>query len=194
MANEMTSFINIKNGDSKVAEKLKEIFTPKEGEYNARTIELVNRLWGTDYTWDVNLSREENEEAENTWPEMDWMQENVGSKWIYSEYDHDDDPEFCHLLIMAAWSVPQGFLDKLAQELRKIKDDCYICGTYEDESYDPMGAFLYGGLWNDIEDYDDEIDSDKMWDDDEYRERIHDEVNQMRDDIENVYRTDIVSQ
>jgi hypothetical protein len=37
MANHMETYINIKNGDIKVAEKLKEIFTPNEGEYETNT-------------------------------------------------------------------------------------------------------------------------------------------------------------
>ena len=38
MANEMETYVTIKNGDINVANKLKELFTPKEGEYNSRTI------------------------------------------------------------------------------------------------------------------------------------------------------------
>ena len=118
MANEMETYVTIKNGDINVANKLKELFTPKEGEYNSRTIELINRLYGKDYTWDINLSKEENQEAENTWPEFEWLGNNVGSKWIYSEYDHDDDTEYIHLVITSPWAVPQGFLKKLSEVLR----------------------------------------------------------------------------
>lgn len=187
MANEMETYVTIKNGDVNVANKLKELFTPKEGEYNSRTIELINRLYGKDYTWDINLSKEENEEAENTWPEYQWLGDNIGSKWIYSEYDHDDDTEFTHLILTTAWSVPQGFLKKLSEVLSDIKEDCYIMGTYEDESYDPMGAFLYAKDFDDIEDLDEEIDEDKIWEDDFYIEDLREKTSKLQYEIEEAY-------
>lgn len=187
MANEMETYVTIKNGDVNIANKLKELFTPKEGEYNSRTIELINRLYGKDYTWDINLSKEENEEAENTWPEYQWLGDNIGSKWIYSEYDHDDDTEFTHLILTTAWSVPQGFLKKLSEVLSDIKEDCYIMGTYEDESYDPMGAFLYAKDWDDIEDLDEEIDEDKIWEDDFYTEDLREKTSKLQYEIEEAY-------
>jgi len=160
---------------------------PKEGEYNSRTIELINRLYSKDYTWDINLSKEENEEAENTWPEYQWLGDNIGSKWIYSEYDHDDDTEFTHLVLTTAWSVPQGFLKKLSEVLSDIKEDCYIMGTYEDESYDPMGAFLYAKDFDDIEDLDEEIDEDKIWEDDFYTEDLREKTSKLQYEIEEAY-------
>lgn len=187
MANEMETYVTIKNGDVNVANKLKELFTPKEGEYNSRTIELINRLYNKDYTWDINLSKEENEEAENTWPEYQWLGDNIGSKWIYSEYDHDDDTEFTHLVLTTAWSVPQGFLKKLSEVLSDIKEDCYIMGTYEDESYDPMGAFLYAKDFDDIEDLDEEIDEDKIWEDDFYIEDLREKTSKLQYEIEEAY-------
>lgn len=187
MANEMETYVTIKNGDVNIANKLKELFTPKEGEYNSRTIELINRLYNRDYTWDINLSKEENEEAENTWPEYQWLGDNIGSKWIYSEYDHDDDTEFTHLVLTTAWSVPQGFLKKLSEVLSDIKEDCYIMGTYEDESYDPMGAFLYAKDFDDIEDLDEEIDEDKIWEDDFYTEDLREKTSKLQYEIEEAY-------
>ena len=187
MANEMETYVAIKNGDIKVANKLKEIFTPKEGEYNSRTIELINRLYGKDYTWDINLSKEENQKAGNTWPEFEWLGNNVGSKWIYSEYDHDDETDYTHLVLTTAWAVPQGFLKKLSEVLSDIKEDCYILGTYEDESYDPMGAFIYSKDYDDIEDLDEEIDEDKIWEDDFYTEDLREKTSKLQYDIEEAY-------
>ena len=45
MANEMETYVSIKNGNKEVSKKLDELFTPTEGEYNSRTIELINRLY-----------------------------------------------------------------------------------------------------------------------------------------------------
>jgi hypothetical protein len=41
MANHMETNIQVKNGDIKVIEKLKEIFTPIKGEYQVDASELV---------------------------------------------------------------------------------------------------------------------------------------------------------
>ena len=187
MANHMETYIHIKNGDEKVAEKLKEIFTPKEGQYQTETILLVNRLFGTSHDWDTNLSREENEQAEHTWPEYDWMQENVGAKWVYSEYEHDESPENIYLILTSAWSVPQGLLKQLAKVLSEIKSDCYITGTYEDESYDPCGAFIYAGDYDDIEDWDDEFDWEEYEEDDFYLENWREEYMGLEQDLEAAY-------
>ena len=189
MAQEMESYVRIHNGDKKVAEKLKEIFGNGDS-----SIPLINNLYGKNYTWDNDISRQENEEAENTFPGWDWMQENVGAKWIQCEFDYDDNPDHIHLVLTTAYSVPQPYLKKLSEVLIDIKEDCYITGTYEEESYEPMGAFLYGKIWDDIEDYDDEIDQDKIWEDDFYMENIREEVEQMRVDIEKVYLEDLAEQ
>ena len=151
MANHMETYININNGDIKVAEKLKEIFTPDEGEYSVGTEDLVKRIFG--------------ESAPEEY-DYDWYVDNIGTKWVYSEYDHSDDCESIHLILTSAWSVPQGLLERLAKVLSEIKSDCYISGTYEDESYDPCGAFIYAGDYNDIEDWDAEFDWDKYEEED----------------------------
>lgn len=186
MANEMTSFLTIKNGDENVAKRLQEIFTPREdGEVNAVTI--LNRVLGTNYSYS---NEKEDWNRETDWPDNDTWEKYIGPKWLYVEYDHDDDPECAHIVLRSAWSVPTEFLSFLAEDLSSIKEDCYIMGTYEDETYDPMGAFVYAKGFDDIEDYDDEIDFDRMWDDDEYRDELWEEVNQMARDIESYYLED----
>jgi len=45
MANHMETNIQVKNGDIKVIEKLKEIFTPIKGEYQVDATELVNKIY-----------------------------------------------------------------------------------------------------------------------------------------------------
>ena len=106
---------------------------------------------------------------------------------MHVDYDHSDEPEDCHIMIRSAWSVPNEFLEKLAEQLYTIKEDCYISGTYEDESYDPMGAFIYAKNWDDIEDLDEEIDYDRIWEDDEYREELQYATNDLRDSLEESY-------
>jgi hypothetical protein len=171
MANHMETNIQVKNGDIKVIEKLKEIFTPKEGEYQVDASDLVDKIY--------DKSPEEYDRG--------WMIDEVGAKWMYSEFDLDDDLEYMELRLTSAWSVPQQFLEKLAKVLSDIKEDCYILGTYEDEGLDPIGAFLYSKDWDDIEDYDMDIDYDKVWDDDEYRDDIYEKLNDLKNEMEGYY-------
>ena len=77
--------------------------------------------------------------------------------------------------IESAWSVPQDLLKKLRDWLQKDNSKVVIRGTYEDESYNPTGAFIYAKDYDDIEDTDldvESIDWDKMYEDDEYRESL----------------------
>ena len=167
----METNIQIKMGDIKVIEKLKEIFTPKEGEYQVDASDLLARL---DNTPPTDYDR-------------GWMIDEVGAKWMYSEFDLDDDLEFMELRLTSAWSVPQRFLQQLAKALYTIKEDCYIVGTYEDEGYNPIGAFVYGKEYDDIEDWDGEIDFDTIWDDDEARDKMWDSLNTQKDELEEQY-------
>ena len=171
MANHMETNIQIKNGDIKVIEKLKEIFTPKEGEYQVDSSDLIERLG--------NKPPEDYDRG--------WMIDAIGAKWMYSEFDLDDDIEYMELRLTSAWSVPQQFLEMLAKVITNIKEDCYILGTYEDEGYNPIGAFVYGKEYDDIEDWDGEIDFDTIWDDDEARDKMWDNLNTQKDELEEQY-------
>jgi hypothetical protein len=184
MANEMSTYVRVSNGDQRVAERLKELFTPSEGKYEVTAIDVLNRMLGKNYSY-----REDKEgwDREVDWPTNEIWDSYIGPKWMYVDYDHSDEPEDSHIMIRSAWSVPNEFLEKLAEELYTIKEDCYISGTYEDESYNPMGAFIYAKDWDDIEDLDEEIDYDRIWEDDEYREELQYATNDLRDSLEESY-------
>jgi hypothetical protein len=57
-----------------------------------------------------------------------------------------------------------------------------VYGTYEDDGYDPIGAFVYAVGYDDIEDYD-EVETDKMFQDDDYMEEIYDGLYELRDSL-----------
>lgn len=135
MATSMDTFVSVRNGNKEVAERLKELLDTKDSN------QLVNNLFDTDF-------------SEDNYPTVDWMIDNVGAKWITSEFHYDDDPQYCHIQFETAYSVPQGFLQRLAEELGKVKEDCYIVGDYEDESPTLIGAFVYAHDYDDIEDDD----------------------------------------
>ena len=171
MANHMETYVRIKNGDINVAKKLKEIFTPIDGEYETDAHLLVNRIYDNPP-----------EDADRS-----WMIDKVGAKWMYSEFEYDDECEDIYLRLTSAWSVPQYFLERLAKVLSDIKEDCYIVGTYEDEGFDPIGAFVYAKDYDDIEDYDEDIDYDKIWDDDTYRDELYEKNYQLQNGLEECY-------
>jgi hypothetical protein len=187
MANEMSTFVHVVNGNKEVADRLNEILKPAENDHEANSVSILNALLGTNYSYS---GTKEGWDKEVDWPTQEIYDEYIGPKWLYAEYEHDDDPANAHIVLRSAWHVPTEFLEKLAEELYKIKEDCYIKGTYEDESYDPIGAFLYAKGFDDIEDWDDEVDFDRMWDDDEYRDELWENVNQMMHDIESWYLED----
>ena len=112
----------------------------------------------------------------------------IGPKRFYVEYDHGDLPENCNVVLRTAWSVPTSFLERLRDELLKIDENCYITGTYEDESYDPSGAFVYGKFEYDyIEDYDEEYDKDESYEDDFYNEKWTASLAELEIDLEKAY-------
>jgi len=184
MANEMRTFVTVKSEDPKVATRLQEIFKPQEGEYEATALDVINNIKGTNYTFNDR----DDWDREVDFPSNDLWEQMIGPKWMYVDYDHSDEPEFCNIVLRSAWSVPTGFLETLIKELQKIDEDCYIKGNYEDESYDPCGAFVYGKFdYDDMEDYDEEYDWDAAEEDDFYTENWHDQIYQLEQDVEKAY-------
>ena len=186
MANEMRTFVTVKSEDKRVAEKLKELFTPTEGKYEADAVDLINRIKGTNYSYS-NETKKEDWDRDVDFPDNDTWEELIGPKWLYVDYDHQDEPDNCNIVLRTAWSVPIPFLQTLTQILTDIDEDCYIKGTYEDESYDPCGAFIYAKDYDDMEDYDDVFDWDEYEEDDFYLENFHEELLQLERDIEMAY-------
>ena len=185
MANEMTTFVKVKKANKEVYEKLKEIFTPIEGSYDVNSIELINRVYDKNYSYKAD---NENWNEETDWPTSDEWGNMMGPKWCNGEefYMAEGDEEGSFIL-RSAWSVPQVLLEGLAKVLTDIKEDCYLVGNYEDEGYDPVGAFLYAKDYDDIEDLDHAYDPHDLWEDDELRDQMWDENIELEKDIENAY-------
>jgi hypothetical protein len=124
---------------------------------------------------------------------LDWWYDNVGSKWLEVESAVTEDFESeVQLYMTSAWNVPYQFLEKLSQILTEINKEVVIYGIYEDESLDPIGAFVYGDDYDDMEDLDIEIDFDKYWGDDdseaeEYRYGIQDALIEHKEAIYQAY-------
>lgn len=158
MATEMDVYVQIKNANKEVFDRLRDIFMNPDtedeyGTYSTKTPHMVNTLYGTNIAYKEDVGESWNEE--DNWVSQDWWDENVGTRYIHSQIDYlDDENGQGAIILTTAHRVPQEFLNNLAKDLAKIKEDCYICGTYECETYDPVGAFIYAGDYEDIEDND----------------------------------------
>ena len=185
MANEMQTFVTVKSNEPRVAKRLQEIFKSRRETYEVDAIDVINNLEATSYCY---KNEKENYDLSVDFPPNDLWNSIIGSKWMYVEYDHNDLPEDCNIVLSSAWSVPIPFLLRLRDELQKIDGDCYLKGTYEDETFDPSGAFIIGKYdYDDMEDTDEVSDWDMHNEDDFYTENWYNELNEMADFLEIAY-------
>ena len=175
MANTMTTYVKIVNLNEETFGKVKEIFeTEGENSSEVNVVNHFNKLFGTEFNdTDNYMSRE-------------WMDENIGSKWIRIEFgDVEYTPEV-DLVLETSWNVPTEYIQKVVEVLNELDKNIVSYGTYEDEGYSPVGAFVYGYDYDDIEDYDD-VDSDRVWGDDDYMEEMYDALYEHRDSLYESY-------
>ncbi len=161
MANTMTTYVKIGNLNEETHKKFVELFEEIDDLLNH-----YNKLYGTDFKSFEDIDRE-------------WMSENVGTKWLGVECDDLDYHDNMDLVIESSWAVPTQYLQKIVEF---IGGDVVVYGTYEDDGYDPIGAFVYAVGYDDIEDYD-EVETDKMFQDDDYMEEIYDGLYELRDSL-----------
>lgn len=178
MANTMRTFVRIDNVNEEVKNYFQQfVDTDPESKYfsqSINTLRVLNTLYGTNYTEENSYSSE-------------WGNDNLGSKWMFFEFDSVSDDEI-RFIIETAWSVPIQFLETLTRKLTEIGEDVIVSGTYEDEGYEPIGAFCYGKEgYGDIEDLDEFIDIEQMEFDEEYRDEIFDKLEQLREDMVDWY-------
>ena len=104
-------------------------------------------------------------------PEMenrrDWFSDNVGAKWCYHEDFYNDDST-AEITLTSAWYYPEYLIEHLFKICAEIDEDVEIYGTFEDESYAPVGGFAINkyGFESDEEDELEHPDSDDYLDDD----------------------------
>ena len=185
MANEMRTYVTVKSDEPRVAKRLQEIFKSRKDTYEVDAIDVINNLEGTSYCF---KSEKEDFNIEVDFPSSEVWDSIIGPKWMHVEYDHSELPEDCNLVLSSAWSVPIPFLVRLRDELQKIDEDCYLKGTYEDESYDPCGAFVYGEFeYDDMEDTEEVYDWDAADEDDFYNETWVESLTELETDLEIAY-------
>ncbi len=70
-----------------------------------------------------------------------WFDDNVGTKWCYHEEFYVGDT-VSEVTLVSAWYTPIKLIEKLYSLCSEIDPNCEINGTYEDESYSPVGGFV----------------------------------------------------
>jgi hypothetical protein len=171
MANMVTTFVKVINLDKGSYSRYLELFPTFE---NNSTVEVLGNL---NKMYDKNFGHD-------SLPTKDWMEKNVGTKLLeIDENSYVDKGEFSdkmELILNSAWDVPTEYLKRLVYILG---DDVVLYGTYEDESYNPIGAFVFAKDYEDMEDLYDDLDGEQMFDDEEYRDEIYQELNSYRDEL-----------
>jgi hypothetical protein len=170
MANMMTTYVKIVNLNNQTIKKVLELFSKTEKSYYVNLNENLNKVYGENFSEKKEVTRI-------------WMDDNVGSKFLDIETNYNIGvSDYFELIITSAWEVPTKYLEKMTSLLNKFDKEVAIYGTYEDESYEPIGAFVYAYDYDDMEDYV-EVDSEKMIDDDDYRDKIYVSLKELRDSL-----------
>ena len=169
----MTTYVKVVNLNEETFKQIKELFE-NEGP-NGAYVDLfkhVNKIYGTEFD-ESNLDRT-------------WMVDNIGVQWFSIEFGHVDYSPEVEFVIESGHNVPTEYLQNLINHLTQWDKDIAMYGLYEEEEYKLIGAYVYGYDWDDVEDYDD-YDSTRMWDDDDYRDEIMDELHDHRDSMYESY-------
>ena len=178
----MTTYVKIKNLDEESHKKLVDLFQTKGETFTDEDLlPHFNKLYDRNFNDTHNFYG------------ISFMIDNVGSKWLTIEFGCWSFEEFkqysdtVDLILETAWNVPTKYLEQLTSVLTEINKDIIVYGTYEDESWEPMGAFVYAYDYDDIEDYDDEVDVDDMLNDEEYRYQVMNDLYEHRDMLLEAY-------
>ena len=163
MANHMECYVKVENLTQEGTDLLRKILEPAGDDCQVYTDELLERLYGA---------------TEEQFEERKYRIDNIGAKWVAANLEYLEDGE-AEISSTSAWSVPYQMYLRLVELLVEVSPDVLLTGTYEDEGYDPCGAFIIANNYDDIEDVfgTDDVDYDKLWENDDYRDSISDELN-----------------
>ena len=173
MANHIENYITIKNADENILNEIKRIFE-YEAESTYKTIhteELVQRVYGEEAP--VEYDRE-------------WYIDKTGAKWMYGNVEDWDVNEII-INITSAWDPINEWIERLSINLITIKEDIVIENKFEDEGLNFLGVGYFSKDYVDIEYLDEEVDGQKFWDDDDYRDSIYETINLMMDDERRIH-------
>jgi len=166
MANSVYTWVNIKCTDKETLKELNEKLTPLSGSYETGTGVLGERFF--DYTKD-------------DWDSGAKASECFGAKWMYCEEPEENfEDDQISVMLHSAWHMPEAFVLRLKDWLCARASDSMVWGNFEDEGIQPFGAFFYSQNKSYYQEVDHEVDYDRVWEDDEYRENL----DKMRIDLE----------
>jgi hypothetical protein len=162
MANHIDNYIYIENSNEDVLKEVKRVFQLKEGEYEVHSEDLVKRVFGEDAPKEYDRG---------------WYCDTVGAKWLYGSIEDDSEDEQI-VRITSAWDPINGWVERFAENLRKIKEDVVVHNTFEDEGFNFAGVYFTSKYYDDTEFVDtDSYDLEKIWEDEEmvyeYRDELH---------------------
>jgi hypothetical protein len=164
MANHIDNYIVIENSNEDVLKEVQRVFELKEGEWEVHSEDLVKRVFGEDAPEEYDRG---------------WYCDNAGAKWLHGCIE-DDSEEEQNIRIISAWDAINGWVERFAENLRKIKEDVVVHNTFEDEGHNFAGVYFTSKYYDDTEWVDmDGYDVDKIWEDDDVREEYHDELHQI---------------
>lgn len=176
MANHIENYILIENSNEEVLKEVQRVFQLSEGEWEVHSEDLAKRVFGEDAPEEYDRG---------------WYCEECGAKWLHGSIE-DDSVEEPIVRITSAWDPINGWVERFAQNLRKIKEDVVIHNTFEDEGYNFAGIYYTSKEYTDCEWVDmDEYDIEKMWEDDEMIDRYNDELYQIRDEHREAHKQTI---
>lgn len=182
MANVMTTYVKIKNLDEESHKKLVELYQTESDSFTDKDLlPHFNKLYDRNFN-----------DTDNFYG-IAFMTDNVGSKWLNIEFGCWSTEEFkqysdtVDLVLESAWNVPTLYLEQLTAVLTEINKDVVVYGTYEDEAWEPMGAFVYAYEYDDIEDYDEEVEVEDMLQDEDYRYEVMNDLREHRDAMYEAY-------
>lgn len=175
MANIMTSNVCIKNLKETSFKKIVELFELSNSSKEIKTHIHLNKLFNENFSEDeMSIS---------------WMNENVGCKNLNITFlDSDKFSTEINFTIESASNLPEPYLKKLINYLTSIDDSIVIIGTYIEEDYDNVGAFIYAKEdYEDTEDLYPEVDIERM-SDEEYRNETFQNIIENRDSLYEGYQ------
>ena len=170
MANIVSTTLHIKNTNEEITSFLSEVISDS-GHYDE--IKLVNLLFETEFV---------------DYIEYDWCSDNLGSKSLHIDDIHVFESGSIQIRLETSWQSPYGLLKKLGEQVNTIHSDSYVIGTYTDESYEPMGAFVFSNGFEMMEDLDIEIDFDEMFENEEYEYEIYNELEKLEKELDEYYK------
>lgn len=162
MANHIENFIRVLNADENVLNEVRRIFEKEEGQYEVQTEALAQRVFGDETPLEYD---------------RDWYCTKCGAKWMYGHIESDDVDDIS-IEITSAWDDVNGWVERFAENLRKIKSDVVVHNTYEDEGYNFAGVYYTSAEYDDNEGIDmGEYEDRNIWDDDDARDDYFNELN-----------------